>query len=213
MQTREIQNQRAVNVEGDSRKYSGYGIVYNSDSHPMYFYHDGEIVEAVERITPEVMSQTDMTDIISAFNHNFEKIFGRTSAGTLSVTEDQNGWRYEFEVPPTTAGNDLIVSTRRGDIKGSSFVFTMDWEQGYDISQRDDGKLVAIPKKITKVYEMGPVVNPAYPETTAQSRDAFMQKSIKEYLEKQDQQKEEPKQEKEVDTSFREREIELLKLA
>ena len=174
---------RELEISEDGRSYSGYGVVFDSDSVPMMVWDEKRgVIEVVEQITADSLRDTDMTDVISAYNHDFSKIMGRTSAGTLELKQDSNGIFYRFEVPNTTAGNDLIESTKRGDIQGSSFVFSMDWEEGYDIKERADGKLIAKPKKINRMYEIGPVVMPAYPETTAQSRSSVLAEAVGQYL-------------------------------
>lgn len=167
-------------------KISGYGIVFNSDSLPMQMYENGRIVEVVERIKPESLKDCDMRDIICAYNHNFEKVMGRTTSGTMKISRDQRGIRYTVQTPETTYANDVIELIQRGDVRGSSFVFTMDYEEGYDIKQREDGKLEATPKKITKIYEMGPVITPAYPETTAENRSSLLEQAVKRFLNEKD---------------------------
>lgn len=176
--------------EVENRNFSGYGIVFNSDSVRMTIY-DPEygIVEVVERISPESLSDADMSSVIAARNHNFNQILGRTDTApgkepTLNLTVDSRGVHYAFSTPDTTYGNDLLESSRRGDIHGSSFVFTMDWDEGYDFEERADNTLVATPKRITKIYEMGPVTNPAYPETTAENRSQLLASAVKEHMRK-----------------------------
>jgi uncharacterized protein len=125
-------------------------------------------VDVFEQITRQSLEGADMADVIAAINHDFSKILGRTASGTLDLSVDDNGVKYRFDVPETSYGNDLLVSTRRGDFRGSSFTFSIDPKTGYDIEERADGSLVARPKQIRKIYEMGPVTNPAYEATTAE---------------------------------------------
>lgn len=178
---------RELEISDDGRSYSGYGVVFNSDSVPMMIWDEKRgVVEVVEQITADSLRDTDISDVISAYNHDFSKIMGRTSAGTLELKQDSNGVFYRFEVPNTSYGNDLIESTKRGDVQGSSFVFSMDWEEGYSIEERSDGKLIAKPKKINRMYEIGPVVMPAYPETTAQSRSNALAEAVGQYFERKE---------------------------
>lgn len=167
----------------NERAFSGYGLVFNSDSVPMHIWDDSMgIVEVVERITPDSVAEADMSDVIAAYNHNFDKVMGRTTSGTLQIAADDRGIKYRFEIPETSYGNDLMVIAKRGDVAGSSFVFSMDWEQGYDVQERDDGKIQATVKKITKIHEMGPVIKPAYPETTAENRSDALGEAIGNFL-------------------------------
>ena len=183
IQYRAIQDD-GMKVDMENRSISGYGIVFNSDSTPMPFWDDrtGKIYEVVEQITPDSLKGADMRDVISAFNHDFDKVLGRTTSGTMTLTIDKKGVKYRAKAPQTSYANDVLELLRRGDLSGSSFVFTMDWDEGYKMEERADGTIVAIPKKIKRVYEMGPVISPAYPETTAENRSMMLEKAVKRFL-------------------------------
>lgn len=176
-----------LTADMENRSITGYGIVFNSDSMPMPFWDDrtGKIYEVVEQITPDSLKGSDMRDVISAFNHDFNMVMGRTTSGTMKITTDKRGVKYQVNAPKTSYADNVLELLRRGDVRGSSFVFTMDWDEGYEMNQRDDGTIVAIPKKIKRVYEMGVVVNPAYPETTAENRSNMLEKAVKRFLNQQ----------------------------
>jgi uncharacterized protein len=176
-------------IDDESRSFSGYGIVFNSDSVPLVIHdRDNGDIEVYEQITRASIEGADMTDAIAAINHDFGKILGRSTAGTLELSIDDKGVMYRVpDLPNTTYANDLRESTSRGDIRGSSFTFSIDWEAGYDIEERSDGGLTARPKKIKRVYEMGPVTNPAYPETTAENRSSALFTAIGEFLQRKNE--------------------------
>jgi HK97 family phage prohead protease len=50
-------------------------------------------------------------------------VLGRNKSGTLRLSVDGIGLRYEIDPPDTQAARDLIESLRRGDVSGSSFAF------------------------------------------------------------------------------------------
>lgn len=171
----------------ENRSITGYGIVFNSDSHPMLIWDERHgVVEVVEQISPDSLRDADMRDVISAYNHQFEKVLGRTSSGTMKITTDARGVRYRVDAPNTSYANDVLELLQRGDLRGSSFVFMMDFKEGYEIQEREDGKLLAIPKKIKRVYEMGPVINPAYPETTAENRSMGLKEAVTRFLQEKE---------------------------
>jgi uncharacterized protein len=146
----------------------GLGIVTNSRT---LLFTDNTGRSVYEEIAPSAVANYDLTkgDIISAFNHNFEKILGRTSANTLAITKDANGMRYSIpSLPNTSYGNDLKEQLARGDVKGSSFVFTIA-EGGESWSEVEGGMLRTI-TQFEEIYEVGPVVFPAYVDTTAAKR-------------------------------------------
>lgn len=178
-----IQERAQISSDSTERKISGYGIVFDSDSAPMIVSDGkGKSVRVVERVTRQSVEGADMSDIICSFNHNLEKILGRTAAKTAKVTIDDTGGMYLIKAGNQSYATDLMESIERGDVIGSSFMFTYDNKLGYEFEERQDGTIVATFKKITKIIEMGPVVMPAYPETTAQNRAGELADAVKRYL-------------------------------
>lgn len=116
---------------------------------------------AVERIMPgaydSALSRPD--DVRALFNHDTDHVLGRTSAGTLRLSVDAVGLRYEIDMPETQFARDLAASIERGDISGSSFSFR-------DLKRTwiDD---TSTPLEIREVhdvelFDVGPVTFPAY---------------------------------------------------
>jgi HK97 family phage prohead protease len=82
--------------------------------------------------------------------------------GTLKMTVDEVGLRYEFPVPDTTYGRDIASNIRAGIVKGSSFSFTV--PQGGDSWAVEDGRSVRTIQRIDSLLDVGPVTFPAYPD-------------------------------------------------
>lgn len=60
-------------------------------------------------------------------NHDQTKILARYSANTLRFWEVRSeGWHYDFSIPGTSYGKDLLISLQRGEITQSSFGFAID---------------------------------------------------------------------------------------
>jgi len=95
-------------------------------------------------------------------NHAPDNILGRTAAGTLRLTTDDVGLRYEIAVPDTAVGRDLAASIGRGDITGSSFSFTVLAEERVNEPNRQ----LRIVKDV-ELFDVGPVTFPAYEATSA----------------------------------------------
>lgn len=186
IQCRYIQNAQ-IRSDVENRQISGYGVVFDSDSAPLTVL-DGRNgkVRVIERVTQESIKDADMSDVICSYNHNLEKILGRSSSNTASISIDENGILYTVRAGKQTYAEDLIESLDRGDVTGSSFMFTYDVQAGYEFEEREDGTIVATFNKITKIIEMGPVVNPAYPETTAQNRSTDLMEGVKRFLSEKD---------------------------
>jgi hypothetical protein len=53
-------------------------------------------------------------------------LLGTTDAGTLRLSQDDVGLRYEIDMPDTTTARDLMALVARGDVHGASFMARMD---------------------------------------------------------------------------------------
>jgi HK97 family phage prohead protease len=82
--------------------------------------------------------------------------------GTLRMTVDEVGLRYEFPVPDTTYGRDIASNIRANIVKGSSFSFTV--PSGGDSWAVEDGRSVRTIQRVDSLIDLGPVCFPAYPD-------------------------------------------------
>ena len=121
-----------------------------------------------EKIDRDAFSECDVTDVIMCFNHNIDSILARTTSGTLTLSTDEEGLRFEFEAPATSLGNDMVELVRRGDISKCSFKFTVEedeWRYADKQNQMEyDERTI---RKIDKLYDVSLVVYPAYNDTEA----------------------------------------------
>jgi HK97 family phage prohead protease len=109
-------------------------------------------------------------DVRALFNHDAGVVLGRTRSGTLRLTEDHRGLRYELDLPDTTQARDVWTLVQRGDISQSSFAFTVP-DGGDDITpavSRSDLPLRII--NTLQLFDVSPVTYPAYAETTVSAR-------------------------------------------
>lgn len=144
----------------------GYGAVFYraGDSGTEYELWPGY----VERILPGAFDRAlREDDVRGAFNHDPSLILGRTSAGTMRLSVDEIGLKYEIDLPDTTAGRDIEVSVERGDVTGSSFMFNIT-----DSGERKENDVWISELKGIRLYETGPVTFPAYEATTTGMRSA-----------------------------------------
>lgn len=153
-----------VREDGDGPLIVGHGAVFNSESVDLGGWR--------EVIAPGAFKRTlrQNPDVLSFFNHNPSQVLGRTTSKTLTVAEDLEGLAYQVRPPDTTWANDLLTSMRRGDIRGSSFMFEavkVEWgkaEDGADLRTVTEAKL----------YELGPVTFPAYPAADSAVRSLLV---------------------------------------
>ena len=142
----------------DGRKViTGYAIVFDKESRDL-----GGFTEVIK---PEAMEGANVSDVVALFNHDPNIVLGRTEK-TLKLIVDEGGVRYEIEPPNTSQANDLMESIARGDIRGSSFGFTIrsngdKWTK----PQTENGLWKRDVTGFDKIYDVSPVVFPAYEAT------------------------------------------------
>ncbi|WP_075735175.1 HK97 family phage prohead protease [Streptomyces acidiscabies] len=154
----------SLRSSGGVNTISGYAIRFNELSSDLGGFR--------ERIDPGAWNPaTARNDVLATFNHNVDNVLGRRSSGTLRLTTDTQGVRYEIDIPNTRAGSDVAELIKRGDVIGSSFTFRVN--PGGQERATDDDPETGLPVRVVTsmtVYELGPVTNPAYPTTTANAR-------------------------------------------
>jgi len=81
-----------------------------------------------ERILPGAFTRSLASgrDVMMLWNHELKYIFGRTSRGTLKLTEEHDGVHFENAPPDSGWSKDLLPSIKRGDYSNMSFGFTED---------------------------------------------------------------------------------------
>ena len=148
-----------TNAEG--RIIVGYAAKFERWSEPIMGWFK-------EQIARDAFSECDVTDVIMCFNHNIDSILARTTSGTLTLSTDDEGLRFEFEAPATTMGNDMLELVRRGDISKCSFKFTVEEDEWRYADKENkleyDERTI---RKIGKLYDVSLVVYPAYSDTEA----------------------------------------------
>lgn len=143
---------------------AGYAAVFNSRSQEM---RTSKGVRFVEVIRPGAFARAlNNPDVRALKNHDPNLILGRVGAGTLRLSEDERGLRYEADPPDTSYARDLVESLRRRDITGSSFAFVT-LEDAW--STTPEG--IALRElRAVELYDVGPVTFPAYPAATSSVR-------------------------------------------
>jgi len=146
-------------ASSDGMSFTGYAAVFNSPSEPLPFT---EVIKegAFKR------SLKSRNEIKLFMNHNTDVVLGSTRAGTLKLTEDSRGLLAQAELPDTSAGRDLSVLMKRGDVSSMSFGFSVP-PKGDKWSQ--DGATRELHQ--VRLHEVSIVTGfPAYEATTASVR-------------------------------------------
>jgi len=173
---KETRNCEIRKTTPESRQVEGYALVFNKESRDLGGFTEIIEPEAVEGIV-------EKSDILCLLNHNEDRgVLARSEYGngTLSLTVDGNGLKYSFEAPNTALGDELLEGLKRGDIKTSSFAFTVDsdrWEK------RSDNTYQRHITKFKELFDVSPVYRAAYPDTSVACRkmQELNEEELKEY--------------------------------
>lgn len=144
-------------------KIVGYGSIFGSRSEDLGGF--------VEIIAPGAFDGVLEDDVRALFNHDPNFVLGRNKSGTLALTVDERGLRYEIDPPKTGLVNDMVIEPmRRGDINQSSFAFVVgDDEWAYD--EKSD-TVVRTVKSFSALRDVSVVTYPAYSSADSSVRSA-----------------------------------------
>ena len=162
--------------EGETMNVVGHASVYNTMSEDLGGFR--------EIIAPGAFDDVLENDVRALINHDGNLILARTTSGTLKLSTDEKGLKYEFDMPQTSYGKDLAISMKRGDVTQSSFAFTVqndNWET-------KDGMDVRTITKVKRLFDVSPVTYPAYPDADDL---VIAQRGLSVYKEKQERLNEE----------------------
>jgi hypothetical protein len=179
MEERALENGETAHV------ISGYAIRFGVESQVLPSW-EGNFIEIIDRsaVTPELLAQSD---VVLTFNHKQDQLIARSTngKGTLSLTLDNKGLRYEAEVPNVSYARDLFEHIRLGNVRGSSFCFACYSPGSVEYTRKADGTRLRTIKKIDELYDVSAVVTPAYTQTSVEARSWEAQRQV---LEEQPQQ-------------------------
>lgn len=139
----------------------GYAAVYNRLSLDLGGFREMILPGAFDRV---LNRERGRQDVVALFNHNSDIVLGRTSSGTLELSSDDKGLRYVVTPPVSRA--DVLELIQRRDVKGSSFAFTVD-PKGEAFVPDEKGNAIRHIREVSGLYDVGPVLVPAYPASTA----------------------------------------------
>jgi HK97 family phage prohead protease len=123
-----------------------------------------------EMVAPTAFTRTldENPDVLCLYSHDTSLVLGRTSSGTLTISTDAKGLKFECILPKTTAAADLIVLVERGDVSGCSFGFVC----VADVWSEDStGRYIRTLLDVD-LYEITATALPAYDDTSLSLRSA-----------------------------------------
>lgn len=115
-------------ADGDKNTLHGYAAVFGEAADIGGYFK--------EVLARGAFSKTlQSADVRAYFSHDRGRVLGRSSAGTLRLSEDAKGLAVEIDLPDTTDGRDVRELVARGDITGMSFGFMVarqEWDETTD---------------------------------------------------------------------------------
>jgi uncharacterized protein len=170
---------KEIRAAEDGNAIEGYAARFNSMSE--------ELMPGVrEVIKPGAFKRAlkEGQDVKALINHDPNRVLGRTSAGTLKLTEDSKGLKFRVELPDTSYARDLYQSVKRGDMDQCSFGFSTvpDGERWTNTRETPsyrsliegmgkDEECMVRELHDVDLFDVSVVTNPAYKDTVAQARD------------------------------------------
>ena len=149
-------NEVRVEQGSDGPLLSGYAAVFGVLSVDL-----GVVREKIQR---GAFTDSLSGDVRALWNPDSSVVMGRTTSGTLRLSEDSKGLKFEIDPPESATG--MLESIERGDVDQMSFGFRAiadDWDN-------DDGQTIRTLIK-AELYDVSPVAFPAYPATELQLRN------------------------------------------
>ncbi len=145
---------------GGRRVLAGYAARFDVLSHDLGGFREkiarGAFTDSIRR----------GDDAIFVVDHDPGRLLARVKSGTLRLSEDAAGLRFEADMPDTTLGRDVLEMVRRGDLAEMSFKFRAredSWAR--DAVGGDIRTLLRV-----DVGDVSVVVDAAYPETSVSAR-------------------------------------------
>ncbi|NJC24793.1 HK97 family phage prohead protease [Neolewinella antarctica] len=136
-----------------SRRVEGYAALFGVPT-DMGWY--------TEVIARTAFDNADLSDVRCLFNHNADNILARSINKTLTLTIDDKGLKYGFDMPNTNIGNDLFENIRLGNISQSSYAFVVKKQTWTEESEEMDLRTI---EEFEIVYDVSPVTYPANSNT------------------------------------------------
>lgn len=162
---------RVEGAAGEPRTVHGVAVPWESLSLPLWRdWKTGKPVQEkfARGAFTEVLAKPGL-DVVALRDHDRSRLLGRTP-NTLRVRETDRGLEYDFDVPDTSDGRDVIALLDRRDLRGSSFGFRVKGEAFVEEADR----IVRTVTIASDLFDVSVVTKPAYPasEASLRSEDA-----------------------------------------
>lgn len=127
----------------------------------------------LEVIQPGAFDDVLGTDVVALFNHDPNQPLARSTAGTLRISVDAVGLKYDFDLAGDECSQRVAAFIADGRVSQSSFSFRVAMD-GDKWERLEDGVILRTINKVDKLYDVSPVTYPAYLDASVALRsEAF----------------------------------------
>lgn len=130
--------------------------------HAAVFGQMARLATGYEQLAPTAFDaalENPETDVRALLNHDPQQLLGRQASGTLRLSADKEGLRFELDLPDTSYARDLRELVSRGDLTGASFGFIPGEDE---MSTAPDGRQLRTHTSVAELIDVSPVTFPAY---------------------------------------------------
>ena len=157
-------------ADPETHRVEGMAVVFNQATVIKDWWGDSY----TEIISPEALSNCDMSDVLFCVNHETEKIplaRSRNGNGTLKLDLTPEGLRMSanLDVDRNAEAAALYSAIDRGDIWGMSFMFRVRGEEWENLETDEPIRTIT---DISIIHEVSAVTDPAYPQTSISARSS-----------------------------------------
>tara|TARA_R110001592_G_scaffold20859_1_gene84264 strand:+ start:3126 stop:4265 length:1140 start_codon:yes stop_codon:yes gene_type:complete len=181
-------------AEDDENVVIGYGSVFNSLSN--------ELGGFKEIIAPGAFDGRLEDDVRFLFNHDPNMLLARSTNGTLKMSIDEVGLRYEAAIPDTSVGRDIITLLKNNTLSENSFAFVVE-DDSWEVKE---GQNIRTINKVSMLADISLVSYPAYSsaKTVAlRSMEAWQKENEEKILQENLTKEKEEREKEEVDLTKR----------
>lgn len=165
---------------GEKRRIVGHASVFNRWT----TLYEGPSYVWREVVRPGAYKNalSERQDVRALWNHDANYVLGRTTSGTLSLSEDDIGLLSDIDPPDTQFARDLALLIARGDVSQMSFAFTLrrgessssvkdgvavTEDGGERVTIRQEGNRIIEERELLNMnlFDVSPVTYPAYEQT------------------------------------------------
>jgi HK97 family phage prohead protease len=139
-----------LRAEDDENVVVGYASVFNSLSNELGGFR--------EIIAPGAFDGRLEDDVRFLFNHDPNMLLARSTNGTLKMSIDEVGLRYEAAIPDTSVGRDIITLLKNNTLSENSFAFVVE-DDSWEVKE---GMNVRTINKVSMLADISLVSYPAY---------------------------------------------------